>query len=89
METTINENRLWQSVVLIAVKDALLPKANPTKYSFKDVQDARNWLLYNNSNYFKVCIMANINPKALREKVKNALAKMDTLPARDKTKEKK
>ena len=80
MEATINEQRLWQSVVLTAVKDALLEKSNPTKYSSKDVQDARNWLLYNRNNYFKVCTMANINPEDLREKVKNALAKINALP---------
>jgi hypothetical protein len=69
------EKKLWQSVLLTAVNDALTTKKQQNSiYSYKIVEDAREWLLNNNGHYFRVCSMADINPLALREKVKEVLS---------------
>jgi len=68
------EKKLWQSVLITAVNDALIQKKHKYNvYGQKIVEDAKEWLLNNNSHYFRVCSMADINPLALREKVKEAL----------------
>ena len=69
------EKKLWQSVLLTAVNDALFTKKHKNNiYSYKIVEDAREWLLNNNGHYFRVCSMADINPLTLRAKVKEAIA---------------
>lgn len=68
------EKKLWQSVLLTAVSDALTKeKSKSNIYQIQVINDARDWLFNNNSHYFRVCSMADINPLALRNKVKEAL----------------
>lgn len=71
------EKKLWQRVILTAVEDALTPIDNQNKkslYQVKIIKDAKNWILNNNSHYFRVCHMANINPLWLRAKIKEILS---------------
>lgn len=67
------EKKLWQSVIITAIKDALSLKDKKNSIYGKQIaHEAKEWLLNNNSNYFKVCSMADVNPLSLREKVKEA-----------------
>lgn len=71
------EKKLWQRVILTAVEDALAPINNHNKkslYQIKIINDARNWILNNNRDYFRVCHMADIDPLSLRTKVREILA---------------
>lgn len=67
------EKKLWQNVLITAIKDAFsVIKEKDSLYKKQVVIEAKNWLLSNNHNYFIVCSMADVNPLSLREKVKNA-----------------
>ena len=68
-----NEKRLWQAVVINAIRDAFTKTStNTNKYNI--IQDARSWLTTDNCNYFIVCFMAGVEGQLIREKVKSALA---------------
>lgn len=68
-----NEKRLWQAVVINAIREAFTKTStNANKYNI--IQDARSWLTTDNYNYFVVCFMAGVEGQRIREKVKSALA---------------
>lgn len=72
------EKKLWQSVLLVAVNDALtIKKPQNTIYKNKIIDDAKEWLLNNKTYYYRVCSMADIDPINLREKVKAVFAQQD------------
>ena len=72
----IGEVKLWQSVVLTAVSDALSAVSSSGKSQYRNLEakKAREWLLKDRNNFVKVCDFANINPNKLRERLKRILS---------------
>ncbi|KFI34295.1 hypothetical protein CG51_05285 [Haematobacter missouriensis] len=60
------EARLWQSVVLVAVRDALAP-AN-SFHAKADKISADRWIRQAGAQFRAVCIMGGIDPDFLRDR---------------------
>ncbi len=75
MANSSAEKKLWQSVILTAVSDALATRKKELnrKYETLSQEAALKWILYDNKHYYDVCFMADINPLTLRNKVQQAI----------------
>lgn len=59
---------LWQSVVMAAVKDAILPEDSHGETALHR-QQAREWFRGAGRDYHMVCALSGIDPDMLREAV--------------------
>lgn len=61
---------LWQAALLQAIKDACTTARSPRPGSGAacgiDQQRARDWLLNDNGDFVRVCLMANMEPSRIR-----------------------
>jgi len=62
------EQKLWNSVLLIAACDALRFKGDDI-YLNNDTGAARNWFINNGVDFRNVCELAGYNPKYVRKKM--------------------
>jgi hypothetical protein len=66
------EVALWRAVIEIAMRDACGHVNGEVKSEHKEiiVQKAKYWLLSDTRNFPFVCLLADINPDYLREKIR-------------------
>ena len=61
---------LWQAALLQAIKDACSTARSPRPGSGAactfEQQQARDWLLNNNGDFVRVCLMADMEPTRIR-----------------------
>jgi len=61
---------LWRAALLQAIKDACSTARSPRPGSGAactfEQQQARDWLLSNNGDFVRVCLMANMEPTRIR-----------------------
>ena len=62
------EQKLWNSVLLIAACDALRFKVDD-KYLNNDTNAARNWFINDGVDFRKVCELSGYNPNYVRKKM--------------------
>jgi hypothetical protein len=60
-----SERRLWQSVVLQAIRDALLTRTKLSGSEEVDKHQAANWLRGGSKDFNEVCSMAGLEPDAV------------------------
>jgi hypothetical protein len=70
------EQKLWDSVLLIAACDALRFKGDDV-YMNNDSEAARNWFKNNSVDFRKVCELAGYNSKYVRTKMLKKMREKD------------
>lgn len=68
------ESSLWASVIGQAFCDALCRISEQGQTSPDDSRKARNWLLYDQEDFYEVCSAAGVVPSAVRAKAQELLS---------------
>lgn len=74
------DRRLWHSVILQAVQDALIDAHNAEWTTVqRDAHDAIKWLLYFNDEMVKVCSLAGVKSDRIMTSARKVLAPLVAL----------
>jgi len=75
-QNKIPEQKLWNSVLLVAACDALRFKSFDM-YANNDSQMAKNWFINDGLDFKRVCELAGYNPKYVRNKMLKKIKEKD------------
>lgn len=66
-EEAVKCNKLWMYVIEQAISDALSTRFG-MRYKYLRSK-AIEWIFYDDEHFYEICYLAEVNPKAIREKV--------------------